>query len=89
MSTFYFKQNSYHIHPPEPKCPTEFPYFDNNHNGNQHHGDLCRIIHGIELDTYSIGWVCPIECEATKDRDHPFCKVSNTNNFPCRSKQGM
>ena len=57
-------------------CPPGFPNLD---LGDKH-GDVCR---NTKLHGFNVGWSCPNQCKPTGGNP-PYCKVSNSNNSPCR-----
>ena len=65
------------------KCLLNFPNLEKHPNEN--HGDVCRrdMING-----YDIGWNCPIGCTAPDPVPDamPYCKMSPSDNAPCRVK---
>ena len=66
------------------RCPSSFPNLET-HDDNNQHGDVCR---NDQIDGFNVGWICPNECQPTEDKNAPFCQMSNSNNAPCRAREG-
>ena len=65
-------------------CPSGFPNIET-HSDDAHHGDLCR---NEKFDGFNVGWSCPNQCIPTSGSVAPYCKVSDSNNSPCRVNEG-